>query len=557
MALENTAAKYEVQIQRTGDGAAVAAKEFVQLDNTVKTINQSTTRTATNFREMDNSARAASSSLRLLNGVAMATGSQALTTMTFAAVGAKDAFVALKDMSRATGVSLGTIGVVIASVTAALYAASQAWDFYKLKQEEAASGDRLSEQQTMLRKRLLDQMEELQEAGKMTGAEVQSMLEAADKDLVGVIRKVQQIAGTKDQIEALKKLDDLRNQLTADSLDGLAKERFEAQINFQERRQQILDLAKIAGPKFTKESLFHIMEGNESALRADSARIEIQRGAKEIEQFEQQLKITALESSETRIEQAQREFAARTQLYAQLAADGKATEEDLTKRQRDAVIALLEAQREATQAWRQLGQQVEQSFSGGMSSAIVSFVSQTQSAKAAFSEFAASFLKDVAKMILEMEVLVALKALVSGVASSFTGGASSIDPGGELKLAKGGVVFAANGLAGMVSSPVYMPKFNVVAGEAGAEMLTVLARPRFMNVGGVSAVVGQAGSKTLAVTNASSLGGAGGKVDINISLEQGLRADIVNQSVANAEIRITQRAKQSSPLREAIKEAAR
>jgi len=565
MALEDTTAQYRIEVTRTGDGAAVAAKEFANVDASARVVSESAKHASSSFHELHLSTSATRAAFHELHAVGMLVGLEMFPQLTAGALVAESGLHALRATAIATGAGLGVTGAALAGLTGIVYAAVEAWEAYHAKLEAVESGDRLREQQEMLRHRVEIQMETLKEAGKLTADQVQAFLEKMDTDLVGVIKKLQEITGTKEQLEALGKLDEMRKNLTADSLDGLAKERFEAQQNFQERRKQILDLARLAGPKFSSDSLAYLLQDNRTALQADSGRIDKKRFAEEasteMEGLERRLRIESLQSSDSRIQQAQHEYEARVGLYRNLAAEGKLSEEQLAKDQEEAFLKLLEAQKQAAEEqerlFKRLGEEIEQSFSSGLSGALVSVVSQSKSAQQAFGEFAASFLAQTAEMIAQMEILVLLKSLLSGVAASFSGiGGGGIDPGGELKLAGGGTVFAANGLAGMVSSPTYLPKFNVLAGESGAEMLTVLARPKFMSLGGVEAIVGQAGNKSLAVTSASALaGGAAGKVQVHISMEPGLRADIVNESVTNAEVRVTQRARQNGPLREAIKNA--
>jgi hypothetical protein len=186
-----------------------------------------------------------------------------------------------------------------------------------------------------------------------------------------------------------------------------------------------------------------------------------------------------------------------------------------------------------------LGRDVAKLFASGFSQAFVDFASGTKSAKEAFSDFARSFLQSVSQMIMEWAILKGMSAM-------------------GMTMAHGGVRFAADGLAGVqsVSSPTYFPKFNVVAGEAGREMLTVLARPRMMEVGGMQAVVGSAQGNRLAITNADELasrGGAGGVVDIRVTLGPELRAEIVNQSVQGARVVVANDMRADTPISRGVK----
>jgi hypothetical protein len=186
-------------------------------------------------------------------------------------------------------------------------------------------------------------------------------------------------------------------------------------------------------------------------------------------------------------------------------------------------------------------------FAGGMSSAIVDFIDGTKSAKQAMEEFAASFLESIAQMIIQQMLLNALRAT-----GFFFGGG-----GMATADAMGGVHYAANGITS-VSSPTYFPKFNVVAGEAGTEMLTVLARPTFRSIGGIDAVVGNAGSNRLAITNADDLanmagGGMGGHIVIEMRGTQDFEARIVSNSIKGATVQVARDLGRNSPIAKGVK----
>jgi hypothetical protein len=166
-----------------------------------------------------------------------------------------------------------------------------------------------------------------------------------------------------------------------------------------------------------------------------------------------------------------------------------------------------------------------QAFSQGLATAIVGAFEEGDKA---FQKFAANFLKEIAKMILQALILRALQSFGFGLSS---GGQASA-------LAGGGMRFAADGLQ-EVSAPTFFPKFNVLAGEAGREVLTVLARPRFERVNGIPAQIGMAGGRRLAITSADALEGAR-HVNIKVTLSPGLKAEIVENSVEGARVAIAQ-----------------
>jgi major membrane immunogen (membrane-anchored lipoprotein) len=197
------------------------------------------------------------------------------------------------------------------------------------------------------------------------------------------------------------------------------------------------------------------------------------------------------------------------------------------------------------QSMEDISRNAAESFASGMSGAFVDFVSGTKSASEAFKQFAAQFLQQVAQMIIQMLILRAIKA---GFGSYFADGGVAMAAGGGMF-----PTYAANGLAGVgsVSSATYFPKFNVVAGEAGREMLTVLAKPRMMEIGGMQAVVGNAGGNRLAITSADDLqgrGGAGGRIVIEVRGTRDFEARIIENSVEGAAVRVAHDMQRDTPI---------
>jgi hypothetical protein len=183
-----------------------------------------------------------------------------------------------------------------------------------------------------------------------------------------------------------------------------------------------------------------------------------------------------------------------------------------------------------------------QLFAGGLAGAIVGAFEEGGKA---FQKFAANFLKQIAEMILQTLILKAIQSAIGGLSgggqagSAFYGDYNLAAAGGRFK-----PIFAAGGVND-VSSATYFPKFNVIAGEAGREVMTVLAKPRMANFNGLSAQVGMAGSNRLAITSADALaahagGGAGGAVQIMISLTPGLKGEIVQASLQNVTVQMQQ-----------------
>lgn len=212
-----------------------------------------------------------------------------------------------------------------------------------------------------------------------------------------------------------------------------------------------------------------------------------------------------------------------------------------------------------------------QSFSSGMAGAMVSFISGTKSAKEAFSQFAVSFMQQIAQMILQALILRAIQGVFGAMAGGSGAATSATTPGwgtavgaGVMAAAEGGLIprkMAAGGLQS-VSTATYFPQFNAIAGEAGREVLAVLSRPRMMDLGGLSAYVGQVQGQDMAMTDArglqSAIGNrqsaiAGGRIEIAITMSPEVEARVLRNSVEQAVVEINTALSIDSPTSAAVK----
>jgi len=207
-----------------------------------------------------------------------------------------------------------------------------------------------------------------------------------------------------------------------------------------------------------------------------------------------------------------------------------------------------------------------QQFAAGLSEALVASFTEGSDA---LKRFAAQFMQQIAEMILKALILRAIWSAItglggsSGVATGVTGVTSGLGFAGETAptgFADGGIVprmMAAGGIAGlsMVSQPTYFRDFNAVVGERGPEIMTVLSRPKMMQVGGIEAAVGRAGGfGELAITRASDLQhGQAGRSEVVIRLEPGLRGEIVQEAVGGARVVIVRDMRDDSELSQATR----
>jgi hypothetical protein len=210
----------------------------------------------------------------------------------------------------------------------------------------------------------------------------------------------------------------------------------------------------------------------------------------------------------------------------------------------------LKAQQFAASEWGRVATGAAQNFASGFSSAVVGAFSEGGDA---FRKFAQQFLQQMAQMLIQAVVL---RAIFSGLGGGALGTAIT-----GLTAAQGGIYprqMAAGGIAGvgLASSPVYLPRFNVQAGEAGPEWLTVLRAPRMMQVGGVRAAVGFAGNEELALSRAGDLrgaGGAGGTIVIEVAHSPETEVRITRNSVQGAVVQINNNLRQDTDTSRAVK----
>ena len=645
MALEDTTAKYEINIVRTGDGASQASAALKDVEKSAASARHETEGAAGALHTLHESGLAGRDGLHAVHA-AMEIAEGKAFSLTGAFMAVHGSLNVLRGSSAAFGVTLGAAGAALAALAAVAVATSI--PFIKLNEifeETAESEKRLDEQTAEMSQRLTERLAKLREAGLLSPQQMFDLSMAtapfASNDQVrGAARTLNQMGLSDQGIKALNDFRKLQAELHAETMDQFDAERARARIKYDEQIKQLEELKKVnspihpddidaakltagqalsrasgevdtkekakeaedtikemeleisswqanqsevrqgiaqkefewrlaeyrkllAGGVITEQQLSNkVIEANvklQEQVKAENAAYYAQRERETMDQiksFDDKWRITELENSQDRIGIAKEEFAAKQDLLNSLYIDHRLTYEKMTQLEDEAKIHELQAINSAEKRIQIHIQTIEEmtkagveGFAGGLSQAMVAFVSQSKNAQQAFGEFASQFLQQIAVMILQMSILNAIKS-------------AGLFPGLFAASGGAGPIAAADGLSGLTSGPTYLPKFNVLAGEAGTEMLTVLARPRFMSLGGVEAIVGQAGNKSLAVTNASSLalggaGGAGGKVVVEITHSEESKARIIEQSVAHAEVRITQRAKQNGPLREAIKTAAR
>jgi hypothetical protein len=298
-----------------------------------------------------------------------------------------------------------------------------------------------------------------------------------------------------------------------------------------------------------------IMAEYESKM-AEISKIGIQY-AKEANSYRLSERTIQLEAIKAEYEKRQQMIAAYYETEIRLAQGNSDVILNL-EQERTQTMKNLEAQREESikktsesyQMVQDMGMEAARMFSTGMSSALVGFISGTKNAKEAFSDFAASFLQSVSQMILQTIILKAVQSAL-GWGRAASGG---FYPSGSNPM-EGGAMMAAIGVTA-VDSPTYFPKFNVMAGEAGREMLAVFARPKLASIGGVDVVTGSVRGQNMMLANMDQVqknGLGGGKSEVLIRLEPGLRAEIVDAAIEGSVVRVVNDLSQDTATSSAVK----
>jgi hypothetical protein len=368
------------------------------------------------------------------------------------------------------------------------------------------------------------------------------------------------------QKKALLEIQTLREGMTAAALDGFARERVVVGANYEERLRQIQTLSSQAGLSIEEKSKLeeeaaraylaqtYEIASKEEEVRSKAAMDEYEQTKAYLEaegQLRDQIVQSELQGQELEMYTATRNHERRVQQIQEM----KGLDEERYARLMQLEDELYQREQQRIQKQKTFAEDMSKSinelelagvklFSQGLGHAIVESFEKGGSA---FKEFARNFMKQMAEMILQAVIFNALIAAGRAMGLSFAGGGKTIAN------AQGGLHLAASGFMGMTAGPTVLPKFNVLAGEAGQEMLAVLAKPRTVDMNGVGATIGNIGRERMALVNADTLeqltgtqrkaaggyssggsfgspGGVGGTVHITVSMESGLRSDIVNEA---------------------------
>ncbi len=528
MGLENTKASFTIEVNQTGTGATEATNQLAALNAQANTLSQSfTSLNNTNFtfatattqatREVKAHTEAMHGAAAAHHAVKLAVKEAATLAFPQFAFAAHTAKIAVEGLSAVIVGSVATAGLMVTSMAALGAAIVSAYDGVQMVRARFKEGETGAD----LAKSMEDNIVRLQEQNNKYLAE--------GKITVDTFKAINKALIITIPAEA-------ESSWSADSL-----KKFEEELgHVADRIKQVKEVLEKSKTTTAQED---IAQFNRTQALAD-ANIKLHFDA--IPKKDQEVNLQMLLNKEL-------------ELHNKLLVDGKITEREYlalnSESQTKEIQGLAQVKQQLTEI-QSLGQHVAENFASGFASAFVAFASGTKSAKDAFREFASQMLKQTAEMMLQMAIMRALfgAAGASTGTGGLIGGLINSAPKGA---AEGGMfpkMMASGGMAGVssVSQATYFPKFNVVAGEAGREMMTVLAQPRMMSLGGMQAMVGSAQGNQLAITNASDLANRGG-VDIRVTLSPELKAEIISDSVKGARVTVANDMRSDTPISRGVK----
>lgn len=491
--------QYTVELLKRGDGAKLATAELQQVDVAQRQVNASAAAVNFGYTNLQSTAKQTGKALNILGREAAILGVSALPQASGSLFALSGGMRAVSGISAATGASIGAVAAALLGLVAVIYQAAQAWKLYSANAATAASANALKEQGSSFADSLQKEIEQRKTLGSISAEEARLLEE--------------HLASIRARGNQMTALIALARELRKETATGVLED-----PNARARRER--ELYSDAKPGLTEFARRGLTPTQRDVADAKQKIDEMQAASAKYFQF------------------LQEQYAVDSDQFRKLQERKMAVEKFFDQQRREAGNLVL-------QDMRRISEQGQELFANGLAGAIVGAFKEGGKA---FQQFASQFFATIAQMILQSLILRSIQGILGGVA-----GGSGVG-GARISLnANGGVHFAAAGLAGVssVSSPTYFPKFNTVAGEAGREMLTVLARPRMMNLGGIEAAVGSAQGNMLAITSAGALaarGGAGGEIVIKIQHTPEAEARIVQSSIHGARVQVAEDMNNDTPI---------
>lgn len=498
-----------VNLIKRGEGAKIAAEEVRALDTATKQLNASqqqanTTANAANVALTRNNREVAAvtKSYTILSSTVTGLAASAFPQLGGAIFAVQGAMQSANAVAQAQGKNFSALTVGTLGVTAALTAGVAAWNIYRNAVDDNVR-EAVSRGEALL---------QLQEAVNFRLSE-QEKIEMRLRGRQGIAADIRALGGKDAQAGAYE---DAAGIQAAIENARLRQREAEAQ---QKREAELTGYGGAA------------LRGKLGGAGASEAQIRA-------EELKSALGTMQVHADQWYAWQISKEEEG-TARFEQLMEDRKRSWEYYTREAKKMNEGLY-------QDMFRIGQQGQELFSSGLAGAIVGAF---RDGEKAFQQFAANFFAQMAEMILQALILRSIQGIFG---ASLPGVGGIVTPAAE-----GGVfprMMAGGGFAEL-NQATYFPDYNVVAGEAGREIMAVLAKPRAFAEGGLTGMVGEMEGRRVALTDADELAGRGGGgiAQIIVQLSPELRAAIVEESIKGARVTVAQDLTRETPISRAAR----
>jgi hypothetical protein len=347
-----------------------------------------------------------------------------------------------------------------------------------------------------------------------------------------------------DQAKGVEELEKLTTKLNQESLEGFAKQRQAARDLFESRSSEIEDITR--KQSLSSEQQAEVDKANEANILSFTTKMSAIDKAQEKQETDHAEKVATLRDKFLieGLEGIDKEIALEKVRYDNevnyinsLTEKHPGERAGLLSKAEDAhtsrVTEIGQAGSDARAAKNDvfdlnqeiisIGYNAERSFAGGFSNAFREFVQGAKSASAAFSEFAASFLENIAQMIMQALVLELIQSALGALGSAAGGG-----PAGDVGVGTGGGGGESiHGLGNIFGSSGRPPGISSIPSMA-------------LDVGRSPLVARQSASP-------------GGQITVVLTPHPAYTAQIISNSIKGAQAQITQDVNTSTALRTAVK----
>ena len=181
MALEDQKAVYEVQITRTGDGAAQSIQDFQNLDNAARSASSTLSASSESLTKLRESSLLAREGMVGLTDATLLAGGTRFPQLQEGVMEARSGLMLLRTATMLTGASIGTVSLALAGVAAVVAVGVTAWSAYEARLQAIAAAQDLQTQSAKLYLDVAKKIQDYERLGIMTQEQALQIEEAEEK----------------------------------------------------------------------------------------------------------------------------------------------------------------------------------------------------------------------------------------------------------------------------------------------------------------------------------------------------------------------------------------